>query len=327
MHRKSCLSHINCRQKGTFTDGNIHTLKIKPEIRDNMRKMRLLKTNVTEGKRLLTFSTNSAKLTVPTNCHKISVTQWSSSQTQQAVKLINSGNLPQFMNEPTSNVKPSSSERQIFHLHEEPLLFIPEKVKTKLESNQRLIEKFMNGFEQFLRLNPQQEAIVGETVEKTDVEKVESQPLAETDTELQKEYDPLTQTSDLNIQKSLNQSLKCYINACVSENMTERAFAALMWVRQTNSQKKIKFKLNDPELYSSLLAKYAMIRNWKRLNEIYTILIDEKIPITPQVYMNILDCLGRNENSKESINLIKDFITKAAEQVLIQGALHFIVFD
>lgn len=42
---------MNCRQKGTSTDGNIHPIKIKSEASDKMRKTRLLKTNVTQGKR------------------------------------------------------------------------------------------------------------------------------------------------------------------------------------------------------------------------------------------------------------------------------------
>lgn len=43
-------NHINCRQKSSATDGNIHLLKIKPSTRDKLRKFKFLQTNVTQGK-------------------------------------------------------------------------------------------------------------------------------------------------------------------------------------------------------------------------------------------------------------------------------------
>lgn len=227
-------------------------------------------------------------------------------QTQQSVKLLTGGNLPRFLNETTPNVKPNQ-DPQLMRLNEEPLIHVPEKFKLELETNTELLEKFRKSFESFLRANPMQETVVEQVIEKVD-------PLPETDTELQKDYDPVVQT-DFWKQRSLNQNLKCYINACISTNMTERAFAVLMSVRQTNPSRKHKFKLNDPELYSDLMAKYSMLRNWTRVNYIYNILISEQIPVTPQVYMIILDCLGRMKESKENSSRISTFIKKAEDQV------------
>lgn len=238
------------------------------------------------------------------------MTETSSSQKQQSVKLVTGSNLPEFMNESRPNVKPNV-ESQIPRLNEEPMLFIPENFKTKLESNSELLDKFLNSFENFIRMNPPRMATFAE--EKLDSTRA-SQQLAETDTELQKEYDPLIQ-NDFGVQKSLNLSLKCYINACISENLTERAYAVLMSIRQTNKYRKRKFRLNDAELYSDLMAKYSTLCNWTRVKEIYDILIVEQIPLTPQVYMNILDCSGRIRDSKNNAAMIKEYIDKANEQV------------
>lgn len=208
------------------------------------------------------------------------------------------------------NVK-TNADQQMLRLNEEPMLYMPEKFRMALGSNSELLEKFRNSFECFLRANPLQPAVI-EAEEEAIIEKVE--PLPETDTELQKEYESIDK-ADIFKQRSLNQNLKCYINACISSDLTERAYAVLMSVRQTNSSRKIKFKLNDPELYGDLMTKYSMSRKWTRVNHLYNILITEKIPITPQVYMNILDCLGRMNDSNENSSLIKKFIEKAESQV------------
>lgn len=214
------------------------------------------------------------------------------------------------MNESMRNVK-TNADQQMLRLNEEPMLYMPEKFRVALGSNSELLENFRNSFESFLRANPLQPAIVEEE-EEVIIEKVE--PLPETDTELQKEYGPIDH-ADIFKQRSLNQNLKCYINACISLDLTERAYAVLMSVRQTNSSRKIKFKLNDPQLYGDLMTKYSMLRKWTRVNHLYNILITEKIPITPQVYMNILDCLGRMNDSNGDSSLIKKFIEKADGQV------------
>lgn len=236
------------------------------------------------------------------------MTHSSSSQVQQPMKLVTGGSLPRFINESIPNKK-LNQDPSLFRLNEEPLLHIPEKFKMKsTENDSEWLEKFRSSFENFLRLNPLQEAVVEEET----IEKVESMP--ETDTELQKDYESIDQT-DFFKRKSLNQNLKCYINACISSNLTERAFVALMTARKYNSVRKYKFNLDDPELYSDLMAKYSTLQNWTRVKHIFNILIAEKISITPQVYMNILDCLGRMKDSKENSSRIIEFIQKAEDQV------------
>lgn len=245
---------------------------------------------------------------MPDSCVKnqifIPVTQKSSSQMQQSVKLIKGVNLPQFINAPMSHPK-NSHDSPKFRLSEEPLLYVPANLRKQLTTSSKLLNKFLENFENFLRMNPQ--AAVRQVVDK-------NEPILQPESDLQKEYDPMTET-DFSNQWSLNESVKCYINACISVNLTDRAFAVLMSIRRSNSFGERKLKPNDPELYTDLMAKYSTMQNWSRVNNIYEILVFEKIPMTPQMYMNILDCLGRMRDSKENSSLISEFIKKAENQV------------
>lgn len=244
------------------------------------------------------------------NLFTISVTGTSSSQKQQSVKIVNRCNLPQFLSDSkpieSVNQKPESNS-QVLTLKEEPLVFIPDKLQTKLNNNTELFEKIFGSFENFLLSNPPVENNINQAISETELQKPQNN-------ELQKQFEPVNKTN-VGFQKSLNQTLKCYINACISENLNERAYAMLMSIRRTNPFRKYKVEFNDPELYSDLMTKYASLQNWSRVNEIYEILIAEKIPVTPHIYMSILDCLGRMDETTNNIRLITEFINKANEQV------------
>lgn len=201
----------------------------------------------------------------------------------------------------TINIR-TNADKQVFPLKEEPLLVVPEAIRQKLRRNTELLGNFLNGFETFLRMNPQQE-----------LKKIQPpESLHTADEKLQKEFNPSKR--DLIAQKSKRLNLNCYVNACIYENMTERAFAIIKSIRSSESYKRQHFKLNS-EPYITLMAKYSSQGNWNKVKEIYNIFITDQMPITPQVYMNILDCLGRMNDSKGSTATIKVFLDKAEAQV------------
>lgn len=199
-----------------------------------------------------------------------------------------------------------NQDTEISRLNEEPLLFIPGR--TILKNNPELFESLKQSFENFLRMNPQHEVIVK-------IPKKSDQKLPKSDTELQKDFDSMNPEDLKNYQKSMNQSLKCYINACISSDLTDRAYAVLMSIRSANPKNKKSFKLNNPELYIDVMSAYTNAKNWTKVNDIYNILIGERISITPQVYVSIFDCLARMPNSEQNTSLIRTFIGKAQEQV------------
>lgn len=260
---------------------------------------------------------------------KNTVTETSSSQTQQLIKLVNRSNLPQFLNESvTPNVKPNQ-DTQIVQLKEEPMIFMQDKFKMKLKSSPEFLETFLTSFETFIRQNPQTEAMPSprpqEQINTPNVAPSPQPPpqLPVGDTKLQKDYNPMT-VFDSEVQaSSFNHNMKCYINACISSNLTERAFATLKFTARNNKFLKFERATAVTEMYCDIMAKYSSMGNWTRVNEIYDILIAGKKPITPQIYMNVLDCLGRMKNNTNNVKLIQKFADKANEQVSYIIQLNF----
>lgn len=238
----------------------------------------------------------------------ISVTKSSLTQTKQALRFASSGNLPQFMSDTTPNTK-SNQEPQMIHLNEAPLLFIPQNLKFNLENNPNILEPYVKSFEHFLRTNPQHE----ETPKiPLNIDAYpELQQLRNPNTERRKDKDSVTRTD------FQNQNFKCFINVCISENLADRAYAMLMLIRTTETYRRKKVDTKDVELYSDLMAHYAMMGNWLKVSDIYKILIADKISITPRIFLNILDCLGRMQNTKQNLKQIKKCIKNAKEQVNI----------
>lgn len=248
------------------------------------------------------------------------MTDTSSSQTQQVIQLVNRSNLPQFLNESVthSSIKPNQNT-QVVQLNEEPIIFIPKKFKMKLESNTEFLDKFLTSFETFIRLNPQREAVQlpkpQEQIEPSVTPSPKPHQLPANDTKLQQDYNPMT-VLDFDAQaSSFNHNMKCYINACINCDLTDRAFATLKFITRNNKFAKFEHATAGTEMYCDIMAKYSSICNWNRVNEIYDILIADKHSIGPQVYMNILDCLGRLNEHTSTVKLIKKFVDKANEQV------------
>lgn len=308
------VNRIHCRQKSSLIDGNI---QYEPITRDKVHKFKQLKTSVTQGEctREYLISIKCLLFTI----YHFAVTETSSSQKQQPIQLVTRSNLPRFLNESiTSNVKLNQNDTQIVQLNQEPIIFVPEKFKMKLENNTELLENFLASFETFIRLNPQNE-VVSLSKPQEQIERIITPPsspqLPANDTKLQKDYNPMTVLGFEHQALSFTHNMKCYVNACISSNMIERAFATLKFITGKNKFLKFERATTFTELYCDIMAKYASMRNWTRVNQIYDTLIADKYPITPQIYMNILDCLGRMKEHTGNVKLIQKFVDKANEQV------------
>lgn len=241
------------------------------------------------------------------------MTDTSSSQKQQQIQLVTRSNLPQFLNESATFNTIKNRDKQMVQLSEEPIIFVPEKFNVKFDKNTEILKNVSASFETFIRLNPPISEVTSSSKPCEQIESTIKPQLPDDDTKLQKDYNPIA-VADFEVQaSSFNQNMKCYINACISGNLTERAYAALKSITQTHRFNRFERAGTITELYGDVLAKYASVRDWTRVNEIYGILIAEKYPITPQIYMNILDCLGRDYT--DNIKLIQKFVDKASEQV------------
>lgn len=180
-------------------------------------------------------------------------------------------------------------------MNEKPFLFTPDNFEFDPVKHKTLIESLPNSFQAFCAKIANDEPSVVDSDTKT------------VNDELQKHFQP----DFFRFQASLKDTLKAYINACVTVDMTDRAFFVLNeYGRKTIDGQKI--KLNDPELFVELMAKYAEGKNLNKVNQIYSIMLEENIYITPQVYMLMLSCMGRSPGNNK---LIKKCIEMAAQKV------------
>lgn len=227
---------------------------------------------------------------------------------QESVALIRKKGLKKFVLEPlyAKNTQKQSTKTNSNDLHqfgsmtldEKPVLFTPSNFEFDPVKHKALIENLPNSLEEF---------VIGKS---KSIPTIDSETTTKTESvnkELQKNFQP----DNFRFQASLKDSLQAYINACITVDMTDRAFSVLNEYRRKTIDGN-KFKFNDSELFLELMAKYAMGKNLKKVNQIYSIMLEENIAIRPQVYMLMLSCMGRSSGNNK---MIKKCIEMAAQRV------------
>lgn len=87
------------------------------------------------------------------------------------------------------------------------------------------------------------------------------------------------------------QTLKSYINVCVSTNMTAKAHKAFLTYR---SKKSPKFSITDVEVYDALLSGWARKGHLKVIKSLFSCMKSDGFSPTLQSYASYLECLARN---------------------------------
>lgn len=211
----------------------------------------------------------------------------------------------------------------MFNIKEKPVLFFPDEYQFDLEKNGALLEemakslaKFLNATEFEPNVHEQIDLQAPELLPSSVSTKEEKAPITQTsDVELQKKFE--LSSEEYGRQEALEQSIKAYLNACIDVDMVERAFAVLIAYRRRSEKTSLKINLNDPSLFEVLLTKFASMKNWSRVCNILSEMEKGKIKYTPQVYMTIFDCLGRMAMSGDKFDesLIVKYIEKAGKEV------------
>lgn len=105
-----------------------------------------------------------------------------------------------------------------------------------------------------------------------------------------------------------------FVNASVSAALPGLASYMLSWhLRRTDTKRKI--HVDDTKLYECLLAKYAVDKQWSKASQLLMKMDEAQAPLTPQIYMIILDCLGRLRASDDNAKLIDMYIRSAQKVV------------
>lgn len=162
---------------------------------------------------------------------------------------------------------------------EEPLLVVPKKFPKNLQNDSDAISQILQSYHEFLQSEKG----------KTDLHESQNKKRAQ--------------------EESIVANFKAYINACVNADMKNRAFAVL----RNLSAKKIQSR--DVDIYSNLLHAYAAIGSWSKLKETCSILTQDEVAFTPQVYAAICECIGRMPGTDEDLlKELKEYLSKAAAQ-------------
>lgn len=193
-------------------------------------------------------------------------------------------------------------------MDEKPILFTPDDFEFDPVKHKQLIENLQNSLRAF-RIGKAEPIPTTDERSVVDIETTTTTTTESVNEELQKKFQP----DNFRFQASFKDSLLAYINACVTVDMADRAFSVLNEYRRKTINGK-KFKLNDPDLFIELMAKYAVGKNLKKVNQIHSIMLEENVLITPQVYMLMLSCMGRSPGNNK---MIKNCIEMAAQRVIL----------
>lgn len=218
---------------------------------------------------------------------------------QGSVGLFRKKSLTNFVTNSTRDVAKATNMPIIY---EKPILFTPNDFKIDTEKNKELLENLAKSFEEFiLKYAKSVPMLERAPEEEPEIVPTETKQQSESDAVLQKDFTKSNQRDGRHYQVSMTANLKAYLNACVTLDMTERAFYCLNTFRKKLMNGTKLVRTNDPELYMDLMAKYASNKNWNRVKEMYSMLLEENVPITPQIYMTMLDCLGRSPGNNKLI--------------------------
>lgn len=166
---------------------------------------------------------------------------------------------------------------------EEPFLVMPEIYSENLQNDSKAIERVVKSLQKFV-----QQPKTAET-------KLNNAIIAKGQIESDQE-------------ESLIANFKAYIDACVFGGMRNRAIMSLRGISDKN------LKTKDIELYTILLHSSAENGDWTKVVEVCNMVTKDGIAYTPQVYAAIFECIGRMENTDETMGHLLDYLEKAANQ-------------
>lgn len=107
-------------------------------------------------------------------------------------------------------------------------------------------------------------------------------------------------------------NLSAFINVCCQNDWANHANNVLSFYHR--SCKDNRNKLKNVQLFAIVLDYNASKGNLKRINSILKVLEEDRIPLTPQIYAKIIECLGR-EPTAENTTQLRSYMKEAESNV------------
>lgn len=133
-------------------------------------------------------------------------------------------------------------------------------------------------------------------------------------------------------QKSLNLSLRAYVDTCVQNGMVNRGYLTVIRYRWKSKRAgRNGLKVNDVFIFNQLMVGYAEKDNLAKVLEIYNILEEDQIRPNPQTFAVILDCCARvikDKDARRRSNIFTDEeMIEALSNIQSEMKKHHITFD
>lgn len=109
--------------------------------------------------------------------------------------------------------------------------------------------------------------------------------------------------------------VESYVNAATYADMPITSLYVLTWYLGGKHKGSYKICESHIKLYVDLLEQYASNGQWEKIQGLLRTMNTANVTLTPQVYVILLDCLGRLPQSGSNTKLIGSSIEQAKNQV------------
>lgn len=128
-------------------------------------------------------------------------------------------------------------------------------------------------------------------------------------------------------QKSLNLSLRAYVDSCVQNGMVNRGYLTVIRYRwKSKKAGRNGLKINDAFIFNQLMIGYSEKENLAKVFEIYSIFAEDSIKPNPHTFAVMLDCVGRLLKN-DDCNYSDEDIAEALNRVHKEMKKHNTTFD
>lgn len=121
------------------------------------------------------------------------------------------------------------------------------------------------------------------------------------------------------LDRAIYQNLFAFINVCCLNDWANSAYNVLLNHRKSSIEKRNKFK--NAKLFAIVLEHYASKGNFRRVSDILKVFEEDKIPLSSQIFANVIECLGRRLSTK-NMALLRCYIKEAESNVSVEKIIN-----
>lgn len=211
-------------------------------------------------------------------------------------------------------------------LLEPPEITMPAIVHEKFTFNDALLDSIRKSLQEFLQKNARdleksdstgfQSVTLGKNIktDENDTMIAEISPV-KVDLIKPKKGTKIAEEERLNRIKTKTEKVEIFINAATYADLPVSSLYSLTWHLGKTYAGENRILGSHIELYVDLLGKYALTGQWEKIQELLSKMNTANVILTPQVYMLVLDCLGRLPQSGSNSKKIESCINQAKNQV------------